>query len=304
MAKDNHEDSEGESKTSPDIDPKNEKQRHEPGFGGFEAVDEYDYEEGEDEYASDLPPTSEHDDWFEDEYSYSNEQIRPWPVGLIAVAAVALMLLVAGGYGIMQERSATEEELQQLRGTLTTMASVNNTDASRQALQTLQQSYDGLTSSAEALMQENRRLKNIVTELEIQLERRQALRSSSSGSVDTPVLAEATLPASDSADPIAPALPAPVLATSEPATVKPVAVAASGAWFVNVSSYSARAAAEKWAANIRPDAGKVIVAASTTKGKTYYRVRVIGLADKSAATQVARQLETELSLDTLWVGRE
>jgi cell division septation protein DedD len=307
MARDNHEDSEGEGETSPDVESKNKQQRHEPGFGRFETNDEYDYEEGEDEYASDQPPTSEHDDWLKDEHSYSDEQIRSWPVGLIAVAAVALMLLVAGGYGIIQERSATEEELQQLRGTLTTMASVNNTDASRQALQTLQtlqQSYDGLTSSAEALMQENRRLKNTVTELEIQLERRQALRPNSSGSIDTPVLAGATPPESDSADPIAPTLPVPVLATYEPATVKPVADAASGAWFVNVSSYSARAAAEKWAANIRPDAGKVIVAASTTGGKTYYRVRVIGLADKSAATQVARKLETELSLNTLWVGRE
>jgi hypothetical protein len=323
MAKDKHEDSEGNSKTSPDVDPKNKKQRHEPGFGGFEANGEYDYEEsdrdidynsgdiadnedeeGEDEYASDLPPTSEHDDWVEDEGSYSHEQTRSWPVGLIAVAAVALMLLVAGGYGVMQERSAIEDELQQLRGTLATMASVNNTDTSRQALQTLQQSYDGLTINAEALMQENRRLTNTVTELQIQLESREALRPSSSTSIDTLASAEAKLPASGSADPIAPARPMPVLANSQSATVKPVAVVSSGAWFVNVSSYRARAAAEKWAANVRPAAGKVIVAASTTKGKTYYRVRVIGLANKGAAEQVARELETALNLDTLWVGRE
>jgi hypothetical protein len=46
------------------------------------------------------------------------------------------------------------------------------------------------------------------------------------------------------------------------------------------------------------------VSASTREGKTYYRVRVIGLANKSAAAQVARELETELTLDKLWVGHE
>jgi cell division septation protein DedD len=78
----------------------------------------------------------------------------------------------------------------------------------------------------------------------------------------------------------------------------------SGAWFVNVSSYSTRAAAEKWVDKVHPDAGNVIVSASTREGKTYYRVRVIGLANKSAAAQVARKLEAELTLDKLWVGHE
>ena len=80
--------------------------------------------------------------------------------------------------------------------------------------------------------------------------------------------------------------------------------ASSGARSVNVSSDGTGAAAEKGVDKVRPDAGKVIVSASTREGKTYYRVRVIGLANKSAAAQVARKLEAELSLNKLWVGHE
>ena len=79
---------------------------------------------------------------------------NPGRLGLIAVAAVALMLLAAGGYGVIQERAEIEEELRQLRGTLTTVASLDDVGVSQKALQTLKQSYDGLTINAEALMRE------------------------------------------------------------------------------------------------------------------------------------------------------
>ena len=345
MSRDNHEGSDGDHETSPDVEPENKQQRHEPGFGSFKANDEYEYEEpdrdvdyssghsvdnedeefnnassddkekdvlsfeeeGEEEYEPDQPPAREPDDYLENEERYNDERedrTQSWPLGLIAAAAVALMLLAAGGYGVIQERAETEEELRQLRETLTTVASLEDTSTSRKALQTLQQSYDGLTINAEALMRENRRLTNTVTELEVQLEASQALLPASNKVIDTSISAKTKRPAPKSADPVAPKSSTPIVAAPRPAAVKPSMVVSSGAWFVNVSSYSTRAAAEKWAAKVRPNAGKVIVSASTREGKTYFRVRVVGLANKSAANQVARQLETELSLDTLWVGRE
>ena len=264
-------------------------------------------EEGEEEHESDQPLAGEPDDWLENEDSDKDEtedSTQPWPLGLIAVAAVALMLLAAGGYGVIQERAETEEELRQLRETLTTVASLEDTSASRKALQTLQQSYDGLTINAEALMRENRRLTNAVAELEVQLGASQALLPTGNKVIGPSVSAETKRPASNNADPVAPESSTPVLATPQPAAVKPSMTVSSGAWFVNVSSYSTRAAAEKWVAKVRPDAGQVIVSASTREGKTYYRVRVIGLANKSAAAQVARKLEAELGLDKLWVGHE
>ncbi len=349
MSRDNHEDSDGDNETSPDVESKNKKQRHEPGFGGFKANDEYEYEEpdrdidyssgystdnedegedegfdnassddeekdifsfeeeAEEEYEPDQPLAGEPDDWLENEEGYSDERedrTQSWPLGLIAVAAVALMLLAAGGYGVIQERAEIKEELRQLRETLTTVASLEDTGASREALQTLQQSYDELTINAEALIRENRTLTSAVTALEVQLEASQALLPASNKVIDPSVSAKTKRPASNSADPVTPKSSAPVLATSQPTAVKPSMTVSSGAWFVNVSSYSTRAAAEKWVTKVRPDAGKVIVSASTREGKTYYRVRVIGLANKSAAAQVARKLEAALGLDKLWVGHE
>ncbi|WP_415356466.1 SPOR domain-containing protein [Halioglobus sp. Uisw_031] len=345
MSKDNHEGSDGDSETSPDVESKNKQQRHESGFGGFNANDEYEYEEpdrdidysssystdsedegfddassddeeqdafsfeeeGEEEYESDQTLAGEPDDWLENEDNDNDEtedSTQSWPLGLIAVAAVALMLLAAGGYGVIQERAETVEELRQLRETLTTVTSLDDAGVSQKALQTLKQSYDGLTINAEALMRENRRLTNAVAELEIQLEASQALLPASNKVIVTSVSAETQRSASNSADPVAPKPSTPVFVSPQPAAVTASLTASSGAWFVNVSSYSTRAAAEKWVDKVRPDAGKVIVSASTREGKTYYRVRVIGLANKSAAAQVARKLEAELTLDKLWVGHE
>ena len=39
-------------------------------------------------------------------------------------------------------------------------------------------------------------------------------------------------------------------------------------------------------------------------GKTYYRVRVIGLADRDEGNKVARGLEKALGVSRLWVGQD
>ena len=62
--------------------------------------------------------------------------------------------------------------------------------------------------------------------------------------------------------------------------------------------------AETWAARLHPIAGQVIIAPNTSNGKTLYRVRVIGLADRDSAKAVARKLEAEQGVSELWVGKE
>ena len=63
-------------------------------------------------------------DWEEEEYLEEQESsLRQWPLGMIVVGVVALILLTAGGYGVMQQRSATDDEIRQLRATLATTAS-------------------------------------------------------------------------------------------------------------------------------------------------------------------------------------
>ena len=343
MSRDNHENSDGDNQASASVESKDDTQGHGDRFGGFTANNDYEYEEpdrdidynsvysndndtqdtmfdsansddeqqdvlsfeegGEERYDPDPPLAQGTEDWPEGEVDFSDEhedKAQSWPLGLIAVAAVALMLLAAGSYGVIQERAEVKEELRQLRETLTTVSGLEDADASRSALRTLKQSYDALSINAEALVRENRQLTNVVAGLRVQLDDRKALLQTSNELTDTSTSAGTKLAASDNAAPPAPeASP-----TSLPATTTPSATMSSGVWFVNVSSYSTRAAAERWMAKVRPAAGKVIVSASTNEGKTYYRVRVVGLANKSSATQVARELEATLDLNKLWVGRE
>ena len=98
----------------------------------------------------------------------------PWPMGLMAVAMLALVLLIAGGYGVIQQRKATGEEIRQLRGQLATATSQKDVDQSRSALQAMKASNDELQASITTLGRENRRLSDTVGGLEAQLDAQQS----------------------------------------------------------------------------------------------------------------------------------
>ena len=79
---------------------------------------------------------------------------------------------------------------------------------------------------------------------------------------------------------------------------------ATGPWFVNFGSYAMRDMAQSWANRLRPAAGDVAIIPISSNGRTLYRLRVIGLADRATAQQVARKLEADLQVSKLWVGEE
>ncbi|MEZ5503024.1 MAG: SPOR domain-containing protein [Halioglobus sp.] len=325
-------------------------QRREPGFSAFDEDEDDDYEEPdrdtdftsayraedveEEEEFDDALPTEEagssyHTEetvtraeyqrvvpepeaWLDKE-EYLNEEDesgQTWPLGLIAVAIVAVALLAAGGYGVMQQRAATEEELRHLRAELASASSNKDGGATRAALEELKQSYDKLAANAEALALENRRLADTVAGLEAQQETQQAVLTKT-----LPAVSKTATPAPDPT----PAAVTPQASTPQPAAAKPlarqpntpesapaqpVAGAADGAWFVNFGSYALRSMAETWATRLHPAAGKVIIAPSEKDGKTLYRVRVVGLANRDSAQEVARKLESDLRVSQLWVGKE
>jgi len=268
------------------------------------------------------------DAWLEKEdYLEEDEDSgRKWPLGLIAVATAALVLLIGGGYGVMQQRAATEEELRQLRATLATSANPVDESASREALQELQKSYDKLAADAEALKLENRRLTDTVAGLEAQLGVQQAVitKAAPAAKQVNPEVADAVaslyekkpLPSTKKVEPATAekaSLPQPA-AVPEPAAAAPIApkpaassttpAVSSGPWFVNFGSYGSRNMAETWANKLSPNAGKVIVAPSVKDGQTFYRVRVVELASRGSADEVARQLEAQMRVSKLWVGKE
>jgi cell division septation protein DedD len=261
------------------------------------------------------PDEEDPDAWDEDdEYSEDNEpRANGWPLSLIAVAVVALVLLAAGGYGVMQQRAAMEDELRQLRAELATTSSPSGDSAARAALEELQQAYDKMATEAEALRLENRTLTDTAAGLEAQLGKQQSTPSATTSVAAQPKPGNATIASAPVAKPVAapvaavaPVSKAPAPAAAKPVEHKPAATAAAttGPWFVNFGSYATREMADSWAARLKPGAGKVIVMPITSGGRTLYRLRVIGMPDRDSARRVARKLETELQVAELWVGKE
>jgi cell division septation protein DedD len=245
------------------------------------------------------PDEEEAEEWADDDeyYEAGDDGAPGWPLRLIVVAAIAVVLVVAGVYGVLQERAATEEELRELRATLATSANQEELRTTRDNLRELQQSHAALMTEAEALSVENRQLRESVAALEAELS---ATEQPAATPEPVEPAAASTEPAPAAPPPAAPVTPPPA---NEPAAPEPAAPL-SGPWFVNFGSYSSRELAQSWAARLRPARGEVIVAPGTKDGKTYYRVRVVGLESKSSADLVARQLEAELQVPRLWVGQE
>jgi len=354
MSRNNNDPSNNNKEQSPSYDAEvtGDNYRREPHFNRFDDDDGYEEPDRDTDLASDYRADNMEDEEYEDELPEEDERDvfstvgadgldesdpsgpdtwldkeayldedegeesgRSWPLGLIATAVVALALLIAGGYGVMQQRAATQEEIRQLRAELATAASPEDASASRVALQDMKQSYEQLSAIAEAMKLENRWLADTVAGLEAQLGAQQAVLAkplSQTGQAKTAAAAESTAPRPSATQPVVPPPPikpvTPTPAATEPAATSgaatATAVATAGPWFVNFGTYASSNMAETWASRLHPGAGKVIVMPNNKDGQTLYRVRVVGLPDRNSAQEVARALEAELRVSALWVGKE
>jgi cell division septation protein DedD len=176
--------------------------------------------------------------------------------------------------------------------------------ASRDALRELEQRYTRSEATIDALTLENRRLTDTVAGLEKQLAAQQSALARVAGS--EPPTAKPTAVAPKSAPAPKPAPAAAPKAAAKPAvkTTAPAATAAGGDWFVNFSSYGQRSVADSWVNKLQPSHGRVVVASAVKDGRTFYRVRVIGLTDRAQAQAVATELQAAHRVPPLWVGRE
>tara|TARA_R110002110_G_scaffold205066_7_gene417020 strand:+ start:150434 stop:151717 length:1284 start_codon:yes stop_codon:yes gene_type:complete len=252
--------------------------------------------------AQDTASDDDPDDWDDEPDEYvdlddDNEKAQRWPLALIAVGIFALVLLSAGGYGVIQQRSAMQEEIRQLQAALATAASPAEVTASREALQEIDERNFNLQTAVDTLTLENRRLNDTVAGLERQLESQQQLVTKAPATAQ-PVKPK---PAPPAARPAAKPAPAP---TPEPTPAAPAIVATSGNWFVNFASYGERSTAQNWVAKLKPAAGKTVMTSVEKDGRTYYRVRIVDLPDRDTAERVARTLEQEYSLSKRWVGEQ
>lgn len=257
-------------------------------FGAARELELFDREE---------EPATEDEDW-EDREAYIDEpenlednfqdeaaaRAQRWPLGLVVVGIVALVLLAAGGYGVIQQRSAAQEEILALQAALATAASPAEVDAAREAVRVMEQQAEQNTATIELLTLYNKRLSDTVEGLEQQLAAQQAKAPGASSSTAAAKTA--------------------VAAAKNAGAAAAATVAEGGDWFVNFGSYGQRGAADTWAGKLRPVAGKAVVAPTNRDGKTFYRVRIVGLADRAQAEKVAGQLQSTYKLPPLWVGTE
>lgn len=368
MARDNDNHSSNDDELSPGIstNPHGSKERREPTFSHYNEDEEYEEadrdadhtsgyrmddaaqeddfeeaypeeepdlfrdEEADREYDAGLPDEDNADDWAEKEgyFEEDEDQQQNWPLSLIAVAIVALILLAAGGYGVMQQRTETENELRELRAALATTANPSDLSASRDALEQQQLAVDTLAAEAEALRLENRALSDTVTGLQAQLNNLRTAPTTADAIVGQgePTAEDSATPEAVIPEPAQPVRtlsaapppipgpepepepePEPKLTEPEvptPEQPEPAGSASTGPWFVNFGSYATRNVAESWAARLNPGAGEVMIIPNSSSGRTLYRLRVIGLSDADSAKQVARKLETDLQVSKLWVGKE
>ncbi len=204
--------------------------------------------------------------------------LRRWPIAMLAVAAVAVVLLAVGGYGVISERSALEAEIRQLQAQLATAVSPEEARASRNAQQAMEQKNTALEAQLVALRAENSELRQTVSAMEAELEEQ----------------------AAEAEKAVAAAQKAAEAAERRSATRS--VTEATGAWFVNFGSYAQAGVARRWAGRLEVDTGRVVVQDARSGGDIIHRVRVVGLPDKSTADRVARQLEAKYELPKLWVG--
>jgi cell division septation protein DedD len=256
------------------------------------------YEENEPEAPWDAENSAQDDlrqPWMaQDEYAGDTMESERWPVSMLAVGTLALLLVIAGVYGVMQQRSATQEEIRQLQASLATAASPEEVAATRVALQEANAQNSQLASNIDGLRLENQRLSDMVSGLEAQLTAQKASQTAAKAVAAKPVASKpvATKPAAENR------LPAVQQASTLAGSTT------GGNWFVNFGSYSQESAAQAWANKLKPASGQVIVAPITSNGSTLYRVRVINLPGESAARKTAGELQTTHSIPKLWVGQQ
>lgn len=204
-----------------------------------------------------------------------------WPLALLAVAAVALILLAAGGYGVMQQRSAMQAEITELQARLAETASPEEVVAVRRALEDMRTENAEMRSLITSLQEENQRLADTLAGLEKQLEAQQeATEKARSVATSTPARSQQP--------------PAPAASQTQ----------AGGAWFVNFGAYREQRLANEWAERLRSSGNRVIVTPVESGGRSLHRVRITGFSSESSARELARKLEREFSLDPLWVGKQ
>jgi DedD protein len=80
--------------------------------------------------------------------------------------------------------------------------------------------------------------------------------------------------------------------------------AAGDGWSINIASYTREATAEKMRSRFLDKGVETNIATALVNGKTYYRLRVTGLANRAEATVKSTEIKEKLGLKETWITRQ
>lgn len=106
--------------------------------------------------------------------------------------------------------------------------------------------------------------------------------------------------AAKKAEPVKNKTAAPVKSVAAKAAAKP---APAGNWVVNLAALTSETAARKEVKRLRAKGIKVEYAQVTSKGKSWYRIRIAGLASKQEAQKQKKLLASNFGINEAWIGK-
>ena len=80
--------------------------------------------------------------------------------------------------------------------------------------------------------------------------------------------------------------------------------APAGTWFINIQTFSKQTDAANLAESLSDSPENIQVQSVSVNGKTLYRVRAEGYADKAEADAAAEALAQDFGLSRPWIGRQ
>jgi cell division septation protein DedD len=224
------------------------------------------------------------------------------PTWAFAALAVALLLIIAGGWGFFNERGKLEAEVASLEAELQALRRAKDGDLSVEEEELLIADNQSLRVQLATQREQYAAMTSELDQLQAMIDQAQAIAPATTTSTEA---ASSSAPARETVgNESGQAAATPSTATAKTAKTTPSVVATGGVWFVNVASYSRRDIAQEWADKLAGEIDNVSLQEVTVNGKPLFRVRAVGYPDKTAAQQAAKQLEQQYGIGPLWVGKD
>ena len=220
--------------------------------------------------------------------------------------AVAVVLLMIGGWGAISERTALQQRIVELEQQQSTPKSMGDLDAGAEA--ELAAENQALQMQLSSLRDQYNVANSMISDLQAELD-------ASAGGVEAeapvpvaeveiaPEEPETTVSEDPPPAPVAAPQPESAVADTDSTPPEPTEVV-TGAWFVNVAAYSKSTTAESWRDKLLGEGFNAITQTVDTGGRTLHRVRAVGFSTQTEAKAAAAELEDAYKIGPLWVGED